>query len=336
MSAAPAAAAAADLEAGPVIIPQRAEPPAGLVPRGPFTSAKALFALIKYLSLFLGANWASATLYVLARFGSGGIAVVGKEGRRRPAKRLQLYEWAGCPFCRNVREAISALDLEVEVYPTPRLTIKQYGVVSSDSRYRPTVMELGGRAQFPFLVDPNTSTKLYESEDIIKYLYAHYGPAEPARPFALTLRNRFLAFGLPTLVRLLSFQGIETGILRCPSKEPARPLELWASTANPGSAMVREALCSLEMKHVWKPTPWGTEHAAPGGWGLYLRDPNTGFESGLWFRIVDYLYRTYATGTFPAETLADYSTKGALASHGTQEPLVTRLLAPVNRFFGRK
>jgi len=178
----------------------------------------------------------------------------------------------------------------VDLFPTPRLTIKSYGVVSNESRYRSEVMELGGQAQFPFLIDPNTGVKMYESLQIAEYLYKTYGPSKPDR-LPWILRNgmswKYLAFGLPSMARLLSFQDIEVGILRCPSKAPAKPLEFWASEGNPMARMVREALCSLEMPYTWRPTAWGSEHVAPGGWGVYLRDPNTGFASGWWFVVVD-------------------------------------------------
>ena len=33
----------------------------------------------------------------------------------RPQVRLKLYEFEACPFCRKVREALCALDLDVDV-----------------------------------------------------------------------------------------------------------------------------------------------------------------------------------------------------------------------------
>jgi len=34
---------------------------------------------------------------------------------------------------------------------------------------------LGGKEQFPFLVDPNGDVKMYESDAIVKYLFKTYG-----------------------------------------------------------------------------------------------------------------------------------------------------------------
>jgi glutaredoxin len=86
-----------------------------------------------------------------------------------PAQMLVLYEFEGCPFCRRVREALSALDLEAIIVPCPR-----------GSKNREAVIAQGGKAQFPFLVDANKDVAMYESDDICRYLsetYAH--GAEP-------------------------------------------------------------------------------------------------------------------------------------------------------------
>jgi hypothetical protein len=53
----------------------------------------------------------------LARLGSGmAVAGVGK----RPAQPLALYDFEACPYCRKVREALSILDLDADVYPCPQ------------------------------------------------------------------------------------------------------------------------------------------------------------------------------------------------------------------------
>lgn len=43
------------------------------------------------------------------------------------------------------------------------------------THFRPEVQQLGGKLQFPFLVDENTGDRLYESQDIIDHLFKHYG-----------------------------------------------------------------------------------------------------------------------------------------------------------------
>lgn len=41
-------------------------------------------------------------------------------------------------------------------------------------------MEMGGQSQFPYMVDPNTKTSMYESDDIISYLFESYGEGSKA------------------------------------------------------------------------------------------------------------------------------------------------------------
>jgi hypothetical protein len=65
---------------------------------------------------------------------------------RRPVEIIELYEFEGCPFCRKVREAVAILDLDVLFYPCPK----------GSTIYRPRAIELGGKAQFPYMRDSNT------------------------------------------------------------------------------------------------------------------------------------------------------------------------------------
>jgi len=225
-----------------------------------------------------------------------------------------LYEFEGCPFCRKVREQISILDLDVIIYPTPRETLQAYGVVK-DSRFRPVVMQKGGKAQFPYLIDENTNTSLYESDEIINYLWKTYGGSavRPKPPHRTTL-----FFG--ALLRPLTHMGA----LRIPSKNPEEPLVLYAYESSPGSRMVREALCVLELPYQLKTVAIGSPKRKElarltGGGDLipFLVDPNTKFESASVNGILTYLYKQYQNGEKSKETWFDYSTKGASATHGT-------------------
>ena len=78
----------------------------------------------------------------LFRLGAGmKVASPGK----RPEKPLELYEFESCPYCRKVREALSMLDLDALIYPCPK----------GGPQFREEVKKRGGKALFPFLVDPN-------------------------------------------------------------------------------------------------------------------------------------------------------------------------------------
>jgi glutaredoxin len=82
----------------------------------------------------------------------------------RPEKPLVLYSYEGNQFCRLVREVLMELDIVYEL----RSAGKQ-------SPRREELAEItGGSSQCPYLIDPNTGVSMFESADIIKYLYNTY------------------------------------------------------------------------------------------------------------------------------------------------------------------
>lgn len=222
----------------------------------------------------------------------------------QPPKPLTLYDMEVSPYCRSVREVLTALHLDVEIRPCPK----------GGTRFRPEAEWIGGKQQFPLLVDANTGTVMYESADINEYLFrtyagmavpAYYRPT-PVKPFFSTAAS---------VVRLGRGHNVR------PSRAPAQPLHLWSFESSPYSRLVRERLTELEIpytlhnlgKEHWKeagpatrritPNPYvpregGKRHAFWLKHGRvqvpYLEDPNTGtglFESA---DIIDYLERTYA------------------------------------------
>ena len=66
-------------------------------------------------------------LATVVRLGAGNYVASNIRECKRPKKMLQLYEYEGCPFCRRVRETLTILDLDAEIFPTPRETFKKYG-----------------------------------------------------------------------------------------------------------------------------------------------------------------------------------------------------------------
>ena len=89
-----------------------------------------------------------------------------KRHGRRPERLIELWQFEGCPYCRKVREALGALDLNYRVRNVPR-----------GGKRRPELLALTGRdaVQVPFMVDPNTGTAMHESDDIVRYLRTTYG-----------------------------------------------------------------------------------------------------------------------------------------------------------------
>ncbi len=105
----------------------------------------------------------------IIRFGRGVFPRVTAERRHDPDLLLELYDFEACPYCRKVREVLSELDLDYRARP-----------VAQGSARRAELVRRGGKMQAPYLVDPNTATELYESDDIIRYLNATYGEGERA------------------------------------------------------------------------------------------------------------------------------------------------------------
>lgn len=244
----------------------------------------------------LSASGASA-----ARLGVGVFA--SRRPGRKPEQLLELYEFEGCPFCRKVRDALTVLDLDAMIYPCPK----------GGTRYRPKVMTEGGKALFPYLVDPNRDRAMYESDDIVAHLFDCYGDRRPT-----ALLTGPLATASSSLASAWRFSH---GIKARASRAPERPLELYSFEASPYARLVRETLCELEIAyhlhnvgkggHVdWLP-PQVRPRIAPAALPTtdnrrafvaragrvqvpYLIDPNHDvemFESG---RICRYLLESYA------------------------------------------
>lgn len=98
----------------------------------------------------------------------GGRVRPGLEDREKPAELLVLYNIEGSPFCRKVREVLHELNLD---YKTEN--------VGKFSARRPELVARGGKMMVPYLIDPNTGTEMYESDDIVAYLDATYGALPP-------------------------------------------------------------------------------------------------------------------------------------------------------------
>lgn len=188
-------------------------------------------------------NLTSALLAGTARGWRGSVA---KPAPKLPAKPLELYEFEGCPFCRLTREVLTELDLDVMIYPCPR----------GGQRFRPEVKRLGGKQQFPFLVDPNTGVSMYESSDINAYLYKTYG-GRLAPSKALGGTGALLGSQLATALRGLK------GMRARSSNAPEKPLELYSFESSPYSRPVRELLCELEVPYLLR--NFGKAHKADMG-----------------------------------------------------------------------
>lgn len=223
---------------------------------------------------------AGAFAVSVARLGAGrAVVALGP----RPEKRLELFEFEACPFCRKVREALSLLDLEALVRPCPK----------RGERFRPGLVERGGRAQFPYLIDASAGVEMYESDAIVAHLFERYG----AGPAPLWLR---LGPATDVPAGLAGLPRAARGVLPKASRAPERPLELWSFEASPYCRLVRERLCELELPYVLHNVAVGSAHReelarlAGRVQVPYLVDPNTGAAMLESADIVAYLDRQYA------------------------------------------
>ncbi len=211
-------------------------------------------------------NWLLSFKASLLRLGAGAGA---------PAQTLKqpiiIYEFEGCPFCRIAREAISATGVRVLIKPCPK----------GGKRFRPKVAEQGGKTQFPYMIDPNTDTGIYESSDIAAYLRKTYAGGQP-RPLIQWLGPvNNLTSSFAVVLRLMGGNFVK------PSSTPAKPLEFYGAERSPASRIVKELLCEMELEYYWRSQALGQTKTP------LLIDPNTGEEATGALAIRKYLKRTY-------------------------------------------
>ena len=223
------------------------------------------------------------TTSILSTLARGGIGSRVGTPAARPLQLLELYEFEACPFCRKVREALTILDLDAMIHPCPK----------GGPGFREEVRMRGGRAMFPYLVDPNAGVEMYESDDIVAHLFREYGDGRT--PIALSLGPLTIATAsLASAFRPLS------GLRYRESEPPELPLELYSYEASPFSRLVRECLSSLELRYrlhnVARGSAGREAFVARSGRMMvpYLVDPNTVVEMFESADIVRYLEDSYA------------------------------------------
>ena len=104
-----------------------------------------------------------------------------------PAQLLELYSFESSPYTRLVRECLSELGISYVVRQLGKQQMADMGPPNMRwhlGKYQPLpdtrrawFLDKYGEVQVPFLVDPNTSTEMFESADIIRYLNETYGSA---------------------------------------------------------------------------------------------------------------------------------------------------------------
>lgn len=230
-------------------------------------------------------NDASSYAATIVRLGRGIAPRVSSSVRPQPQHLLELYDFEGCPYCRKVREVLCELDLDYLSHP-----------VAHGSQRRKQLVQRGGKMQVPYLIDPNTDTRLYESDQIVVYLNKTYGTGQqPGWPVLVPRWLDTIGSAMATAVRFGRGTRCKTGT----SRKGIKPLTLFNMEGSPYCRKVREVLSELDLECIVRNLPKGSpkraELAQRGGKVQvpYLVDPNTRVEQYESDEIVAYLEREY-------------------------------------------
>ena len=215
----------------------------------------------------------------------------------RPQGRLLLYEFDSSPFCRKVRDACTQLDLTIECRPCPGAGVAIPNPICEEH------LKLHGRRTVPFLLDEGAGIAMFESEDIIRYLYRTYGPGEDHIPFSLRGTVALASAGSAAIVRGMPADKMQVDAR--PDNHLMRPLTVYGYEGSPFCHPVREKLCALGLPHIVVPCGRGSANRAKLAERTghpfqvpYLVDPNTGVEMSESIEIRMFLDRVYTTSGY--------------------------------------
>ncbi|KAF3541665.1 hypothetical protein F2Q69_00022531 [Brassica cretica] len=206
-----------------------------------------------------------------------------------PPLRLQLFEFEACPFCRREREAMTELDLSVEVYPCPKGSV----------RHRELVRRSGGQEMFPFLIDPNTDTSITYliNMEMGEALPQDFWKAPCSQDGCQHFSEQVEACHYRTRLQQIHH-------LKCSSSSLTKTTRYYDfSFSFLYARLVREALCELELPYVLHNIGEGSTRmrSLSGSDKVYfefrffvpfLVDPNTGVQLGDYQKILAYLFKT--------------------------------------------
>jgi len=138
---------------------------------------------------------------------------------------------------------------------------------------------------------------MFESDDIVDYLFDTYGPGRDAVPFILRGPLATITGAYASVVRGFAGGKPEPGARVDNARR--KPLEMWGYEASPFVKLVREKLCALMLPHVVIPASRGSANRdamvkQKGRFQVpFLRDPNTGVELFEAPEICEYLQEVY-------------------------------------------
>jgi hypothetical protein len=157
----------------------------------------------------------------------------GDQPATTPPQLLVLFDREDDGECRLVREALTALNLDAQIYPCP----------AGGKRFAARRKKLAPHtAEGPLLYDPNSNQTIASAQLIVPYLFTQY-LGRPAPAALLPSSFNLVSAKLASLVR------DPAGIQAHASKNPRQPLVLYSFESSPYSRPVRERLCALELPY---------------------------------------------------------------------------------------
>jgi glutathione S-transferase len=146
-------------------VPRLEDPNAGLVLAGSREIVRHLHARygVGRPPRLLNLKPVTALTGLAARLLTGGRGAHARPSRA-PVVPLELWSFEASPYCRLVRAVLCELELPYLLHN-----------VAKDSPRRAAFVALSGKMQVPWLFDPNTGAKLFESQQIERHLEATYG-----------------------------------------------------------------------------------------------------------------------------------------------------------------
>lgn len=127
-------------------------------------------AIIEHLHTRYGSGRISAHLTGPQTLALSSLASIVRSGKgqnarpsRQPEQPLELWGYDVSPYSRLPREVLCELELPYIQHNIAR-----------GSAARPAFKEMTGKLQFPYLLDPNTGTGMFESDAICAYLEKTY------------------------------------------------------------------------------------------------------------------------------------------------------------------
>jgi glutathione S-transferase len=161
----------------------------------------------------------------------------GNQPTDTPQQLLTLFDREDDPECRLVREALTELNLDAQIYPCP-IGGKRFAALRKKRTPKAVKIAPDG----PLLHDPNTGQTLHGAAAIVPYLFQQYLGKAPPAGFEQSKLN-MLGSKLASMIRN------PAGIGARPSKNPKQALTLYSFESSPYSRPVRERLCALELPY---------------------------------------------------------------------------------------